>query len=408
MSSASLPFPHGSGDRITANSKMNEETKASGSLAPVIMLAGGGTGGHISPGLAIAERIRALDPTARMIFACSARPIDASMLSESEAEFSAIRAEPFSMDPRRLIRFLVGLRRARKDAAALIRKCRPSWVVSLGGFVTPPVVAAARNAGVPVLLVNLDATPGRANRMVARFATRTVSAVPVPSIPNFAREIIGMPIRRIAIAPASVELCRAELGLDPAVRVLLITGASQGAQSLNELAVQLARTHSGRFRDWQVLHLCGANPLGGVARYERAWRESGVRAAVIPFMHRIGLAWGAADLALSRAGASSVAEAQANQIPTIFAPYPYHKDLHQRENAMPLVLAGAAAMELDQIDADKNMTGLGKCVLDLMQSAEKRYAMRKALQLMPPPDSAEQIAEFVLRGRAFRSSVATA
>ena len=75
---------------------------------------------------------------------------------------------------------------------------------------------------------------------------------------------------------------------------------------------------------------------------------------------------------------------------------------------MPLVLAGAAAMELDQIDADKNMTGLGKCVLDLMQSAEKRYAMRKALQLMPPPDSAEQIAEFVLRGRAFRSSVATA
>ena len=162
MSSASLPFPHGSGDRITANSKMNEETKASGSLAPVIMLAGGGTGGHISPGLAIAERIRALDPTARMIFACSARPIDASMLSESEAEFSAIRAEPFSMDPRRLIRFLVGLRRGRKDAAALIRKCRPSWVVSLGGFVTPPVVAAARNAGVPVLLVNLDATPGRA------------------------------------------------------------------------------------------------------------------------------------------------------------------------------------------------------------------------------------------------------
>jgi UDP-N-acetylglucosamine--N-acetylmuramyl-(pentapeptide) pyrophosphoryl-undecaprenol N-acetylglucosamine transferase len=372
---------------------MNEETKASGSLAPVIMLAGGGTGGHISPGLAIAERIRALDPTARTIFACSARPIDASMLSESEAEFSAIRAEPFSMDPRRLIRFLVGLRRGRKDAAALIRKCRPSWVVSLGGFVTPPVVAAARNAGVPVLLVNLDATPGRANRMVARFATRTVSAVPVPSIP---------------IAPASAELCRAELGLDPAVRVLLITGASQGAQSLNELAVQLARVHSDRFRDWQVLHLCGANPLGGVARYERAWRESGVRAAVIPFMHRIGLAWGAADLALSRAGASSVAEAQANQIPTIFAPYPYHKDLHQRENAMPLVVAGAAAMELDQIDADKNMTGLGKCVLDLMQSAEKRYAMRKALQLMPPPDSAEQIAEFVLRGRAFRSSVATA
>lgn len=158
MSSTSFPFPRGSGSRIPKNSKMNDDTKATGLLGPVIMLAGGGTGGHISPGLAIAERIRVLDPTARTIFACSARPIDASMLSESGAEFSAIRAEPFSMNPRRLIRFLVGLRRARKDAAALIRKCRPSWVVSLGGFVTPPVVAAARNAGVPVLLVNLDAT----------------------------------------------------------------------------------------------------------------------------------------------------------------------------------------------------------------------------------------------------------
>ncbi len=408
MSSASVPFNEGGGSRIQAIPVMHSDTSSSTPHQSTIMLAGGGTGGHISPGLAIAERIRAVDPDARTIFACSPRPIDASMLRESGADFVPIRAEPFSLNPRRCIRFLIGLVRARADATALIRKCRPDWVVSLGGFVTPPVVAAARRAGVPVLLVNLDATPGRANRMVARFATRTVSAVPVPNIPNFASEIIGMPIRRIAIAPASAELCRAELGLDPSVRVLLITGASQGAQSLNELALKLARVHADRFRDWQVLHLCGANPVGGVARYERAWRESGVRAAVIPFIHRIGVAWGAADLALSRAGASSVAEAQANQIPTIFAPYPYHQDLHQRENAMPLVHVGAAAMELDQIDPEKNMSGLGARVLELMESAEKRYAMRKALQLMPPADSAEQIAEFVLRRRAFRSAIASA
>lgn len=387
----------------------NASQQSSGSSdAPVILLAGGGTGGHISPGLAIAERIRSIHPGARPVFACSARPIDAAMLTEAGAEFSPIRAEPFSTDPRRFVRFLLGLTRGRADARALIASTKPRWVVSLGGFVTPVVAREARRAGVPVLLVNLDATPGRANRLVARRATRTVSAVAVPNIPNFAEAVIGMPIRRIAIAPASKELCRAELGLDPNIPVLLITGASQGAQSLNELAVLLARVHSARFADWQVLHLCGGNPAGGVARYERAWRESGVRAAVVPFMHRIGIAWGAADLALSRAGASSVAEAQANQVPTVFAPYPYHKDLHQRENARPLMDVGAAAMELDAIDPEKNANGLGARVLALMASGKDRYAMRKALQSMAPPDSAEQIAEFLLRGQAFRSMCTTA
>ncbi len=399
MISAFVPLPEGR-FQTTRSKEIGV-----GSTGPVIVLAGGGTGGHISPGLAIAERIRAMDSTARTIFACSARAIDASMLREAGAEFFPIRAEPFSASPRGFCHFLLGLIRARAEANALIRKNRPTWVVSLGGFVTPPVAAAARRAGVPILLVNLDAKPGRANRLVARCATRTVSAVAVTKIPHFASAITGMPIRRIAIAPASTELCRAELGLDPAVRVLLITGASQGAQSLNELAVHLARSSGHRFREWQVLHLCGGNPLGGIARYERAWRESGVRAAVIPFMHRIGLAWGSAEIALSRAGASSVAEAQANQVPTIFAPYPYHEDLHQRENARPLVETGAALMELDLIDPHKNMSGLGARVLELMDSAERRYAMRKALQSMPPADSAEQIADFVLRNRPFRNPI---
>ena len=399
----------GASIRVDEGSWPTDDSKTTlGSAAiPLILLAGGGTGGHISPGLAIAERIRSIHPGARTVFACSARPIDAAMLTEAGAEFFAIRAEPFSTDPRRFLRFALGLLRGRADARALIAATKPDWIVSLGGFVTPVVAREAHRAGVRVLLVNLDATPGRANRLVARRATRTISAVAVPHIANFAEAVIGMPIRRIALAPASKELCRAELGLDPNVPVLLVTGASQGAQSLNELAVLLASVHGKAFAEWQVLHLCGANPVGGVARYERAWRYAGVRAAVLPFMHRIGIAWGAADLALSRAGASSVAEAQANQIPTVFAPYPYHKDLHQRENALPLVHAGAAAMELDEIDPQKNARGLGARVLALMESAEQRYAMRKALQSMAPQDSAEQIAEFLLRGQAFRTSATT-
>ncbi|NBX36910.1 MAG: UDP-N-acetylglucosamine--N-acetylmuramyl-(pentapeptide) pyrophosphoryl-undecaprenol N-acetylglucosamine transferase [Planctomycetes bacterium] len=370
-----------------------------------IVLAGGGTGGHISPGLAIAERIGAADPSARVVFACSTREVDANMLREAAARFIPIRAEPLSLNPRRLLRCLLGLVRARRDADRLLRECRPDWVVSLGGYVTPPVVAAARRAGVPVLLVNLDATPGKANRLVARRATKVVSAVPVPSMPRFASAVIGMPLRRIAMAPASTELCRAELGLDLHAPVLLITGASQGAQSLNDLACELARSHSAAFADWQVLHLCGPSPAGGVTRYERAWREAGIRAAVIPFLHRMGVAWGAAELAVSRAGASSVAEAQCNQVPTIFAPYPYHKDQHQRENALPLVEAGGALVETDQIDPQQNLAGLGARILELMAAPDRRAQMRRVLAALPPPSSAEQIADFVLRGSEFRGSV---
>ncbi|MSR29111.1 MAG: UDP-N-acetylglucosamine--N-acetylmuramyl-(pentapeptide) pyrophosphoryl-undecaprenol N-acetylglucosamine transferase [Phycisphaerales bacterium] len=383
-------------------------TKGLSRRSPTIVLAGGGTGGHISPGLAIAERLRALDAGARIVFACSARKIDSVMLTEAAAEHGAIHAEGFSPSPGKFIRFVAGLARGRADARRLIESVRPDWIVSLGGFVTPPVVVAARKRGIPVLLVNLDATPGRANRWVRKRATLTVSAVPVPSIMGFAAAVIGMPIRSIALAPASQELCRAELGLDPTVPVLLITGASQGSQSLNDLAIALARGRSEEFKAWQVLHLCGGTPAGGIARYERAWREAGVRAAVLPFLHRMGVAWGAAEVALSRAGASSVAEVQANRVPTVFAPYPYHRDLHQRENAMPLVQAQAALMESDRVDPVRNLTGLGARVLELMRSGERRHLMRQALAVLPPPDSAEQIAEFLVHGRSFHSQVVPA
>jgi UDP-N-acetylglucosamine--N-acetylmuramyl-(pentapeptide) pyrophosphoryl-undecaprenol N-acetylglucosamine transferase len=365
-------------------------------VAGCIVMAGGGTGGHISPGLAIAERIAEIAPEVQSVFACSSRRIDAEMLSDAGATSHPIPAESPSLSPRRLLRYLQAWWPTRCAVRELFDGRRVSCVVSLGGFVTPPVVAEARRRGIPVLLVNLDATPGRANRWVARRATETVSAVPVPSLPGFASAVVGMPIRRSAIAPASAEVCREELGLDPGSPVLLVTGASQGAQTLNDTMVALARAHPKDFEQWQVLHLCGAG--GAVSALSRAYREVGVRAAVLPFVHRMGVAWGAAELAVSRAGANSVAEAQANHVPTVFVPYPWHKDLHQRENAQPLVDAGAAEMALDGIDVQRNLGVLGARVLALMKDASLRMSMRQALQLRDSTDSARRIAQRVLRG----------
>jgi UDP-N-acetylglucosamine--N-acetylmuramyl-(pentapeptide) pyrophosphoryl-undecaprenol N-acetylglucosamine transferase len=111
----------------------------------------------------------------------------------------------------------------------------------------------------------------------------------------------------------------------------------------------------------------------------------------------MGLAWGAADLALSRAGANSVAEAAVNAVPTIFAPYPYHRDLHQKHNAEPLVDEGAAVMELDRIDPALNMEGLGRVLRELMTDPARRRAMRERLASRPREDAAMTIAELLLQ-----------
>lgn len=361
-----------------------------------IVLAGGGTGGHISPGLAIAERIRALDPNARPIFACSRRPIDASMLREADAEFVPIPAEPLSLRPDRLLRCALESWRGRRAAETLLREANVGHVVALGGFVTGPVVAAASRLGVPVLLVNLDATPGKANRWVAKRAARVLSAVPTPTLPNFAERVIGMPVRRIAIAPSDPLSCRELLGMPSDRKTLLVTGASQGAMSLNTLVPHLAKSKPGLFAEWQVLHLCGQ---GDPAALEREYAALRIPALVLRFQHRMGLAWGAADLALSRAGANSVAEAAVNRVPTLFAPYPYHKDLHQRHNAQPLVDEGAAAMADDLIEPERNLETLGRELATLMTDPARRTAMRERLGSRSNEDAATTIAKLLLASK---------
>jgi UDP-N-acetylglucosamine--N-acetylmuramyl-(pentapeptide) pyrophosphoryl-undecaprenol N-acetylglucosamine transferase len=156
-----------------------------------------------------------------------------------------------------------------------------------------------------------------------------------------------MPIRRRAIATGSPGKCRARLGLDVDRPTLLVTGASQGATSINEFMIALIQCDPKMFADWQVCHLSGQ---GADESMRAAYKRAKVRAVVQPFLNEMGLAWGAADLAISRAGASSVAEAAHNAVPTVFLPYPYHEDMHQKHNAQPLVDLGGAFIATDFID----------------------------------------------------------
>ncbi len=315
------------------------------------------------------------------------------MLSDAGAAYEPMPASGFSVRPLRLLRFLNDYRQTKRIAGVLIERENVLDVISLGGFVSAPVVAAAKMRGVNVTLVNLDDPPGKANRLIARRCDHVLSAIDIQPGAGFEHQRVGMPIRRNAVASCDIATCRQRLGLDPAKNTLLVTGASQGAGSINSFVPRLAMEHGKAFVDWQVYHLAGHSAVDEV---RRAYTEAQISAVVESFTNCMGLAWGAADLAVSRAGASSVAEAWANARPTFFMPYPYHKDLHQRRNAEPMVATGGAIVQVDRIDALQNVAEVGPTLLALMGDQARREAMRTALQSHEPADGAQEIAKLLL------------
>ncbi|MEI7657773.1 MAG: glycosyltransferase [Phycisphaerae bacterium] len=361
---------------------------------PCAIFAGGGTGGHIFPGVAIAEQLQPLAPGCDLHFVCSERPGDGTMLQASGRPFTSIPAQPFGLRPRTLLRFLGSWGasvRAVRSIIASKRSNGPVVMVAMGGFVAAPAAQAARAEGVPIVLVNLDAVPGRANRWIARHAQRVLTAAKVPGINwEYARPII----RRSAMAPGDREACRRLLHLDPARTTMLVTGASLGARTINDFLGAWVDRHGALLRGWQVIHQTGQ---GEHAALRQVYERAGVPAVVVPFLESMGAAWGAADVAVSRSGAGSVAEAWANRVPTLFLPYPHHKDEHQRLNALPLQELGAAVIERDLVDPAANLAAAGETLATLIRDPERRHAMAQRLSEHGPPEGARVVAHAVAR-----------
>jgi len=357
-----------------------------------VLIAGGGSGGHLSPALAIAERLAAGDagPAVPTVFVCSERSIDEHMLGRAGVDFVRTPALPPALHPTRAIRFLRSYRRARDISTGIIRTRGVRHVLATGGFVSVPAVAAARRCGIPVTLLNLDDPPGKANRWIAPRATSVLSAIELPRRRDFAECVVGLPIRRCAMSPGDPAHCRKILGLAPDRPTLLVTGASQGATSLNRFVTTLAVSDPGMFGDWQILHLTGH---GQEAAVREAYAPVEITVRVEPFLDEMGLAWGAADLAVSRAGANSVAEAHVNAVPCLFLPYPHHRDMHQRRNAQPSVDLGGATLTVDAVDPDTNVARIGPVLRDLLEDSARRGRMRAALQAATVPDAATLVAD---------------
>lgn len=387
--------------------------------------AGGGTGGHVYPNLAVAERLAERlaerGQQLRAVFLVSDRAVDARVVAAEGLLSVALPARPLAARPDRALRFAVAFRRARRMAACRIEADRPVALLASGGFVSGPalVAASARGVRVPTALVALDAVAGRAARWLARRSSAVFQAME-PSEPGGGlpgAPVCGHPVRRASLAAGrDAAEVRVAYGLEPSRPTLLAFAGSSGAETLNRgLPAFFAREADGPrgvdgprhsdgprrssspLAEWQVLHLTG----GALVEETRAaYAAAGVRAEVRGYEPEMGRAWAAADLAVTRCGAGGVAEARANAVPCVFLPYPWHRDGHQERNARPLVNAGGAVLMTDAIDPGLNAAGFAEHLRPLLEEPGRRAAMRAALAGLPALDGAGALAAWLLERAA--------
>ena len=322
---------------------MTPSEPTTGGPAPSVLLAGGGTAGHVSPLLAVAAALREQAPAARLTAVGTASGMETRLVPQAGLELELVDRVPL---PRRpsvdLVRLPGRLLGAVRQAGEILDRVRPDVVLGVGGYVCTPVYLAAARRGLPIVVHEANARPGLANRVGARWA-RTVAAA-FPGTPLRGAVTVGMPMRR-EISHLDREALRAEarrsFGLDPDLPTVVVTGGSSGALAMNRTVAGVVGEVAAR--GYQLLHVTG--------RGKQLTRDDGaplsapgyVQVEYVDGMERV---YAAADLLVARAGAATVSEVAAVGLPAVFVPLPVGNG-EQALNAASLVAAGAAQLVAD-------------------------------------------------------------
>lgn len=365
--------------------------------APHYIFAGGGTGGHLYPALAVADQLSKIQPQASIVFLCSRRAVDARVLSAYPYEFYPLPAEGFSANPLQAIRFFaMGFKSygfVKQFLQPLAERC---VLVATGGFVSAPAVLAAHALKIPVWLINVDYVPGKANRFLAHFARQIFTQFDQTSryFGRFANKTVcvGCPVRA-EFAHPKPQQAQQTIGLDSQKATLLITGASSGALGINQAMLRLIDKLAAFADRWQVVHLTGQAHYPAIAQVVKT---APIRYFPIDYYDQMADLYAASDLIIGRGGAVSVAEYAAVGKPVICLPYPYHKDQHQLLNVQPLVNAGAAIIVQETVgQPDQTAQRLWKTLEPLLKDDKKRLQMACAARSFCRLDAANHIANAI-------------
>jgi UDP-N-acetylglucosamine--N-acetylmuramyl-(pentapeptide) pyrophosphoryl-undecaprenol N-acetylglucosamine transferase len=356
--------------------------------APAVLLAGGGSAGHVSPMLALADALRRRNLGAPLLALGTSEGLESRLVPQRGYELAVVPKVPMPRRPSAaLLRLPGGLRAAVRAAEAAIDRIDADVVVGMGGYVSAPAYLAARRRRVPIVVHEQNTRPGLANRLGARMSRFVGTTFAETRLPHAVR--VGMPLRREISTLDRVAMrdtARAQLGLRPDLQTLLVTGGSLGAQRLNETFAEVARDLERA--GVQVLHLTGAGKSEGL--------PASPSYVVVEYLDRMELAYAAADLVVCRAGANTVCELTTVGLPAVYVPLPIGNG-EQRLNAEPLVRAGAGLLvENSRLDAD----WVRDNVLPLLADERRLAAMGDLSAAHGIRDGDERLADMVLRAAA--------
>jgi len=343
-----------------------------------VLLACGGTGGHLAPGIALAQRLT--DDGHECLLVVSSKAVDARMTSNyPRFTFVPGKGRGFGPGLANKLLFFLALLGSVWSAWRLTRRFRPTALVCFGGFMSVGPAIACWLAGIPVLVHESNRRPGKAVRLIARFA-RSIhlpTQVRLPGVPAARQHDSGFPVRS-EIRPSSREVARKALGFPATGRLVLVTGGSQGANVLT----RWVESQLGEFaaRGIHVLCLTGPGGREGDVRTE----SSTVR--FLPFCHQMGLAYSASDLAVTRAGAGTLAELATCRTPAVLVPYPLAADDHQTANAKFAADAGSAVLL-----PEPELARLASVLFDRLSDNAALAEMRDALALADAANRWEEL-----------------
>ncbi|HEV8053026.1 MAG TPA: undecaprenyldiphospho-muramoylpentapeptide beta-N-acetylglucosaminyltransferase [Parachlamydiaceae bacterium] len=344
-----------------------------------IMIATGGTGGHIYPAMALAQQFAMEQNDAEILFVGGGLAQN-RYFDRNEFDYRTVSCGAFTnRSPLSLLRSCSNISRGIWQSCAIIREFRPDVVVGFGSYYSFPPLIAAKLKSVPLVLHEANSIPGKVNRLLAPYACATGVHFPQTlGLIKGKKYEVGMPLRTgFKKASVAVDVARKYFGLQNGLTTLLVFGGSQGSNVINKLFPEaLLEMCCAENRRFQVIHIAG--DIEEVQRLEQGYRKLGVIACVKVFEGQMGLAWQVADLVVSRSGASSIAEQLEYEVPGILIPFARAADDHQNHNADFLVDTVGGALKVQE--KELSAVSLGRLISGFLENdGQQLKSMSKAM-----------------------------
>lgn len=357
-----------------------------------VIIAGGGTGGHLFPGLAVAEEFKSRYKKTEIIFVGTECGIEARIIPREGYTIKFLRAEGFvGVSFPRKIKAIVKMIISLRDSYRIIQNVKPDIMIGVGGYASGVIMLTASILSIPTIILEQNCIPGLTNRILGKFA-KAICVTYQESIPYFPKEktyLTGNPVR-VKILRGNVEYGYKLFSLEKGLFTIFIFGGSLGAKSINNAVIESLSYLYDLKENIQFLHQTGKEDY---ERVRSAYRNLGFKGTVTPFIFEMGEAYAVSDLVISRAGATTLAELTALGKASILIPYPYATGRHQELNAMKLLEMGAS-----KVIRDSELSGkkLSNTIRVLYENETMMSEMQKNSRALGKPDACAKVVDIAM------------